>query len=133
MLFRSGPVAALEIEYSPGTRFIEKEILPTIREIGIGLVAYGVVDQGLLTGSVRDDLPSNDIRRQFPRFDQENLPKNLEKISLLEHIAREKNCTAAQLAIARVLSKGEDVVPLVGMSQRARIVDNLKAFDVTLS
>jgi aryl-alcohol dehydrogenase-like predicted oxidoreductase len=127
------PVAALEIEYSLGTRFIEKEILPTIRELGIGLVAYGVVGQGLLTGSVRNDLPSNDIRRQFPKFDQENLPKNLEKISLLEHMAREKNCTAAQLAIAWVLSRGEDVVPLVGMSQRARVVDNLKAFDVTLN
>ena len=127
------PVAALEIEYSLGTRFIEEEILPTIRELGIGLVAYGVVGQGLLTGLIRNDLPSNDIRRQFPKFDQENLPKNLEKISLLEHMAREKNCTAAQLAIAWVLSRGEDVVPLVGMSQRARVVDNLKAFDVKLS
>ena len=71
------PVTALEIEYSLGTRFIEKEILPTIRELGIGLVAYGVVGQGLLTGSVRNDLPPNDVRRQFPKFDQENLPKNL--------------------------------------------------------
>jgi aryl-alcohol dehydrogenase-like predicted oxidoreductase len=127
------PVTALEIEYSLGTRFIEKEILPTVRELGIGLVAYGVVGQGLLTGSVKSDLASNDIRRQFPKFDQENLPKNLEKISLLEHMAREKNCTAAQLAIAWVLSRGEDVVPLVGMSQRARVADNLKAFEVTLS
>jgi hypothetical protein len=115
-----GPVAALEIEYSSGTRFIEKEILPSIKELGIGLVAYGVVGQGLLTGSIRNELPSNDIRRQFPKFDQENLPKNLEKISLLERMAREKNCTAALLAIAWVLSKGEDVVPLVRMSQRAR-------------
>ena len=127
------PVAALEIEYSLGTRFIETEILPTIRELGIGLVAYGVVGQGLLTGSVGNDLPSNDPRRQFPKFDQENLSKNLEKVSLLEHMAREKNCTATQLAIAWVLSRGEDIVPLVGMSQRARVVDNLKALDVTLS
>jgi len=126
------PVTALEIEYSLGTRFIEKDILPAVRELGIGLVAYGVVGQGLLTGSVRHDLPSNDIRRQLPKFDQENLPKNLQKISLLEHMAREKNCTAAQLAIAWVLSRGEDIVPLVGMSQRARVADNLRAFEVTL-
>lgn len=127
------PVAALEIEYSLGTRFIEKEILPTVRELGIGLVAYGVVGQGLLTGSVRNDLPSNDARRQFPKFDQENLPKNLEKVSVLERIARGRNRTASQLAIAWVLSRGDDIVPLVGMSQRARVVENLKALDVKLS
>jgi len=127
------PVTALEIEYSLGTRFIEKEILPTVRELGIGLVAYGVVGQGLLTGSVSNDLPPNDVRRQFPKFDQENLPKNLEKVSFLERMAREKNCTTTQLAIAWVLSRGEDIVPLVGMSRRARLVENLKAFDVTLT
>ena len=127
------PVTALEIEYSLGTRFIEKEILPTIRELGIGLVAYGVVGQGLLTGSVKNDLPSNDIRRQFPKFDQENLPRNLEKISFLERVARERSCTTTQLAIAWVLSRGKDIVPLVGMSQRARVSENLKALEVTLS
>ena len=127
------PVTALEIEYSLGTRFIEKEILPTVRELGIGLVAYGVVGQGLLTGSVRNDLPPNDVRRQFPKFDQENLPKNLEKVSILERMAREKNCTTSQLAIAWVLSRGKDIVPLVGMSRRSSLVENLKAFDVTLT
>jgi aryl-alcohol dehydrogenase-like predicted oxidoreductase len=127
------PVTALEIEYSLGTRFIEQEILPAVRELGIGLVAHGVVGQGLLTGSVRNDLPSNDFRRQFPKFDQENLPKNLERVSFLERMAREKNCTTTQLAIAWVLSRGEDVVPLVGMSRRARLVENLKALDVTLT
>ena len=127
------PVTALEIEYSLGTRFIEKEILPTVRELGIGLVAYGVVGQGLLTGSVRNDLPPNDIRRQFPKFDQENLPKNLEKVSILERMAREKGFTTSQLAIAWVLSRGKDIVPLVGMSRRSSLVENLKAFDVTLT
>jgi aryl-alcohol dehydrogenase-like predicted oxidoreductase len=127
------PVTALEIEYSLGTRFIEKEILPAVRELGIGLVAYGVVGQGLFTGSVRNDLPPNDFRRQFPKFDQENLPKNLERVSFLERMAREKNCTTTQLAIAWVLSRGEDIVPLVGMSRRASLVENLKAFDVTLT
>jgi aryl-alcohol dehydrogenase-like predicted oxidoreductase len=127
------PVTALEIEYSLGTRFIEKEILPAVRELGIGLVAYGVVGQGLFTGSVRNDLPPNDFRRQFPKFDQENLPKNLERVSFLERMARERNCTTTQLAIAWVLSRGEDIVPLVGMSRRGSLVENLKAFDVTLT
>ena len=127
------PVSALEIEYSLGTRFIEKEILPTVRELGIGLVAYGVVGQGLLTGSVRNDLAANDLRRQFPKFDPENLPKNLQKVAFLERMAREKNCTTTQLAIAWVLSRGEDIVPLVGMSRRASLVENLKVFDVTLT
>jgi aryl-alcohol dehydrogenase-like predicted oxidoreductase len=127
------PVTALEIEYSLGTRFIEKEILPTVRELGIGLVAHGVVGQGLLTGSVGNDLPPNDVRRQLPKFDQENLPKNLEKVLFLERMARQKNCTTTQLAIAWVLSQGEDIVPLVGMSHRARLTENLKAFDVTLT
>ncbi len=96
------PVTALEIEYSLGTRFIEKEILPTVRELGIGLVAYGVVGR-------------------------------LEKVSLLERMAREKNCRTPQLAIAWVLSRGKDIVPLVGMSRRARLAENLKAFDVALT
>ena len=127
------PVTALEIEYSLGTRFIEKEILPVVRELGIGLVAYGVVGQGLFSGSVGNDLPPNDFRRQFPKFDQENLPKNLKRVSFLERMAREKNCTTTQLAIAWVLSRGEDIVPLVGMSRRGSLVENLKAFDVTLT
>ena len=127
------PVTALEIEYSIGERFIEKEILPTVRELGIGLVAYGVVGQGLLTGAIRNDLPPSDIRRLFPKFDQENLPKNLKKVSLLEHMVREKNCTTAQLAIAWVLAQGEDIVPLVEMSHRARLAENLQAFGVTLT
>lgn len=127
------PVTALEIEYSLGTRFIERQILPTVRELGIGLVAYGVVGQGLLTGSVRNDLPANDLRRQLPKFDQENLPKNLQKVALLERMALQKNCTTAQLAIAWVLAKGEDIVPLVGMSRRASLVENLQAFAVTLT
>ncbi len=127
------PVTALEIEYSLGARFIEKEILPTVRELGIGLVAHGVVGQGLLTGSIGNDLPSNDFRRQFPKFDQENLPKNLERVSFLERMARKRNCTTTQLAIAWVLSRGEDIVPLVGMSRRARLMENLKAFDVMLT
>jgi aryl-alcohol dehydrogenase-like predicted oxidoreductase len=127
------PVTALEIEYSLGTRFIEQEILPAVRELGIGLVAYGVVGQGLLTGSVGNDLPTTDLRRQFPKFNQDNLPKNLEKASFLGSMARRKNCTAAQLAIAWVLSKGKDIVPIVGMSRSARLTENLRAFDVTLT
>jgi hypothetical protein len=121
------PVTALEIEYCLGARAIEKEILPTVRELGIGLVAHGVVGQGLVTGAIRNDLPTDDFRRQVPRFDQVNLPKNLEKVAVLQNMARRKNCTASQLAIAWVLVKGEDIVPLVGMSRRARLAENLKA------
>lgn len=127
------PVTALEIEYSLGTRFIEKEILPAVRELGIGVVAHGVVGQGLLTGSITNNMAPNDIRREFPKFSQENLPKNLEKISLLEGMALQKSCTTTQLAIAWVLAQGEDIVPLVGMSRRARLAENLKALDVTLT
>jgi aryl-alcohol dehydrogenase-like predicted oxidoreductase len=127
------PVTALEIEYSLATRFIEEEILPTVRELGIGLVAYGVVGQGLLTGSVTNDMPSSDFRRMFPKFNQENLPGNLEKVAFLERMALQKNCTTTQLAIAWVLSKGEDIVSLVGMSRRARLAENLKALDVRLT
>jgi aryl-alcohol dehydrogenase-like predicted oxidoreductase len=130
---RVHPVAALEIEYSLGTRFIEKEILPTVRELGIGLVAYGVVGQGLLTGSISNDMSPNDLRRQFSKFDEKNLPGNLEKVSLLELMARQKNCTTAQLAIAWVLSRGDDIASLVGMSRRSRITENLGAFDVEFS
>lgn len=130
---RVHPVAALEIEYSLGTRFIEKEIMPTVRELGIGLVAYGVVGQGLLTGSVGNDLPPDDVRRLFPKFDQVNLPKNLEKVMILERMARERNCTTAQLAISWVLSRGEDIVALVGMSRPARVGENLAALDVRLT
>lgn len=127
------PVTALEIEYSLGTRFIEKEILPTVRELGIGVVAHGVVGQGLFTGLVNNDMAPGDARRQLPKFDQVNLPKNLEKVSLLERMAQQKNCTTAQLAIAWVLSQGDEIVPVVGMSRRARVAENLKALDVTLS
>ena len=127
------PVTALEIEYSLATRFIEEEVLPTVRELGIGLIAYGVVGQGLLTGSVRNDMPSSDFRRMFPKFNEENLPGNLEKVAFLERMALQKNCTTTQLAIAWVLSKGEDIMSLVGMVRRARVAENLKALDVTLT
>ena len=127
------PVSALEIEYSLGARSIEKDILPTVRKLGIGLVAHGVVGQGLFTGSITNDLPPNDSRRQFPKFDQANLPKNLQSLSPLQRMARQKNCTTAQLAIAWVLAQGEDIVPLVGMSRRSRLPENLKALDVGLT
>lgn len=127
------PVTALEIEYSLGERF-HREGNPTDRTgAGIGLVAHGVVGQELLAGAIRNDLPPDDSRRLFPKFDQENLPKYLEKVAPLAYMAREKNCTTAQLAIAWVLAQGGDIVPLVGMSHRARLAENLEAFDVTLT
>ena len=127
------PVAALEIEYSLASRFIEDEILPTARELGIGIVPYGVVTQGLLTGAVSGELPSGDVRSMFPRFQGENLQKNLAAIAALRHVAEAKGRTLAQVAIAWVLAQGRDIVPLVGMSNRSRVPENLAALEVELT
>ena len=127
------PVAALEIEYSLTSRFIEEEILPTARELGVGLVPYGVVNQGLLTGSVSGELPEGDARRVFPRFQGENLQKNLEAVAVLRRVAERRGGTPAQVAIAWVLAQGRDIVPLIGMSRSARVPENLGALDVRLT
>ena len=127
------PVTALEIEYSLASRFIEEEILPTARELGVGVVPYGVVTQGLLTGAVSGDLPEGDVRRAFPRFQGENLRKNLEAVAVLRKVAEAQNKTPAQVAIAWVLAQGPDIVPLIGMSRSARVPENLAALDVRLT
>ena len=124
------PVAALEIEYSLATRFIEAKILPTARALGIGVVAYSVVTQGLLTGAIGAGLAPDDPRRRMPRFHDENLPRNLATVAALRDMAAARGCTPAQLAIAWVLSRGEDIVPLVGMSRRTRLPENLAAMDI---
>jgi aryl-alcohol dehydrogenase-like predicted oxidoreductase len=127
---RVHPVTALEIEYSLACRFIEDEILPTARELEIGLVAYSVVTQGLLTGSMKQGLAPGGVTAAFPRFQGENLTKNLETVSFLEQMAQAKGLTPAQLAIAWVLAQGDDIVPLVGMSRRSHLPENLRALDV---
>lgn len=125
------PVAALEIEYSLAKRQIEYEILPTARELGIGIVAYANTAQGLLTGMVKAPLEPNDNRNRLPRFQEENLSKNLKKVEVLVSMANEKGYTPTQMAIAWLLTRGEDIMPLIGMSQRSRVPENLEALDIT--
>lgn len=127
------PVTALEIEYSLATRVIERELLATVRELGIGVVAYGVVGRGLLTGKVESMLGISDFRSNSPRFQGKNLEANLQRVSVLEELAKKKGCTTAQLAIAWVLHRGEDIIPLIGSTRRASLSENLKAQSVSLS
>ena len=127
------PVTALEIEYSLASRFIEPEILPAARELGVGVVAYSVVTQGLLTGTFPSELPPGDERQVFPRFQGENLKRNVAAVEALRHVADAKGATPAQIAIAWVLAQGPDIVPIVGMSRRERLPENLAALEIRLS
>lgn len=128
------PVTALEIEYSLATRTIEQDILPTARELGVGIVAYGVMAQGLLLGDMQAPLPATDRRAQlFPRFQGDNLVHNLERVAVLQSLAAARGCSAAQLAIAWLLARGDDIVPLIGMSRPSRLQENLTALDLQLS
>ena len=109
------PVVDLQIEYSLLSRGIEAEILPTCRELGVGVTAYGVLSRGLLGGNLSSDLGSpGDIRTHMPRFRPENLDRNLSLVEALRVIADQKGITVAQVAIGWVLSRGGDIVPLVG-------------------
>ena len=129
------PIAALQSEYSLFERGVEKEILPTVRELGIGFVAYSPLGRGFLTGAIRShaDLDENDARLQrFPRFERENLERNVALVEKLDAIAERLGCTTGQLALAWVLSRGDDVVPIPGTKRRARVEENAGASDVTL-
>jgi aryl-alcohol dehydrogenase-like predicted oxidoreductase len=128
------PVADLQIEYSLISRGIEAEILPTARELGIGITAYGVLSRGLLSGSWSSEraLPKGDIRNFLPRFSRENVGRNLAAIDALRALASRKGATVAQLAIAWVLGRGADIVPLVGARRRDRLAEALGALDLTL-
>jgi aryl-alcohol dehydrogenase-like predicted oxidoreductase len=126
------PVAALQIEYSLMSRGIEARILPTVRELGISVTAYGILSRGLLSsGTAR--LAPGDPRARFPRFSDENHARNLELLAALEAIAAARGVTAAQLAIAWVASRGEDIIPLIGTKRRDRLAEALQALDLTLS
>jgi aryl-alcohol dehydrogenase-like predicted oxidoreductase len=127
------PVAALQIEYSLATRFIEARILPTARELGVGVVAYGALSRGLLTGTVRAGLDPRDFRAHLPRFTGENLARNLERVDALAALAHRLGATPAQLALAWVLSRGDDIVALVGTTRRARLAEDLGALDLRLT
>jgi aryl-alcohol dehydrogenase-like predicted oxidoreductase len=128
-------IAALQTEYSLWSRDVEAEILPTVRELGIGFVAYSPLGRGFLTGEFKrpEDFPDDDFRRFHPRFTGENFQKNLDLVGEIEAMAAAKGCTAAQLAIAWVLARGEDVVPIPGTKRRRYLEQNIGALDVTLS
>jgi aryl-alcohol dehydrogenase-like predicted oxidoreductase len=128
------PVSDLQIEYSLLSRGIEDEILPTARELGVGITAYGVLSRGLLSGhwSKDRDLAARDFRGMSPRFQGENLEHNLQLVEALRDAASEAGATPAQAAIAWALSRGEDIVPLVGARRRERLTEALGALDVQL-
>jgi len=127
------PVSALEIEYSLATRFIESEILGVCRELGIGIVAYGALSRGLLSGKVNGKFEKGDFRSFTPRFMSQYLAANLSYVGILADIAIEKGCTPAQLAFAWLLAQGNDIVPLIGTSRRSRLLENLAALNIRLS
>ena len=129
------PIAALQTEYSLWSRDPEGEILETIRELGIGFVPYSPLGRGFLTGAIRrvEDLAPDDYRRHSPRFQGDNLQRNLELVAAVEALAREKGCTPSQLALAWVLAQGEDIVPIPGTKRRRYLEENVAALDVTLS
>jgi len=129
------PIAALQTEWSLWEREPETKVLPVLRELGIGFVPYSPLGRGFLTGQIRSeaDLPEGDFRRNAPRFQGENLTRNLQLVDRVQQIATEKGCTPAQLALAWLLAQGPDVVPIPGTKQRSRLQDNVGAVEVTLS
>ncbi|WP_086848553.1 aldo/keto reductase [Streptomyces coeruleofuscus] len=131
----TAPISDLQIEYSLISRGIEDEILPTTRELGIGITAYGVLSRGLISGHFTADrqLGAGDFRAMSPRFQGDNLRHNLNLVEALRKIAEQKGVSVAQIAIAWALSRGEDIVPLVGARRRDRLTEALGALDVTLA
>ena len=129
------PITAVQSEYSLWTRDPEPEILPTCRELGIGFVPYSPLGRGFLTGKIQrpEDLPEDDYRRTTPRFQGENFERNLEIVKRVEQIAREKHCTPAQLALAWVLTQGNDIVPIPGTKRRKYLQENVAALGVDLT
>ncbi len=129
------PITALQTEYSLWTRDPEAELLATVRELGIGFVAYSPLGRGFLTGRFRrtDDFAPDDFRRRHPRFQEENLKHNLVIVERVEAAARDKGVTPAQLALAWVMAKGEAIVPIPGTRTRARLEENAAAASITLT
>ncbi len=129
------PIAALQTEYSLWSRDPEDEILGACRELGTGFVPYSPVGRGFLTGAIRtpDDLAADDFRRFSPRFQGENFQKNLDLVARIGELAREKNATPSQLALAWVLAQGEDIVPIPGTTKRKHLEENVAALEITLS
>lgn len=127
------PITALQIEYSLMSRRIEKEILPTVRELGIGVTAYGILSRGLMARARPPERGKTDIRGRFPRFQEGNLDRNLRLVEALDAVAKRMGTTPAQLACAWVLARGEDIVPLLGARNRQQLRDSLGAVELSLS
>jgi aryl-alcohol dehydrogenase-like predicted oxidoreductase len=129
------PITALQTEYSLWSRDPEDEILPTCRELGVGFVAYSPLGRGFLTGRFNrfEDLPADDFRRRSPRFQGENFAKNLELVERVRAIAAEKSVPASQLALAWVLARGQDIVPIPGTTDRKHLEENVAAAEIALS
>jgi aryl-alcohol dehydrogenase-like predicted oxidoreductase len=129
------PITALQSEYSLWTRDPEREILATVRELGIGFVAYSPIGRGFLSAEIRrrEDLKEDDFRARNPRFQPGNLERNLELVDRIAEIGAEKDVTPAQLALAWVLARGEDIVPIPGTTRASHLEQNLKALEIELT
>lgn len=127
------PVSALEIGYSLADRQIERDLLPTAKELGISVVAFANTAEGLLTGEMKAPLAAGDYHNHFTRFQGENLIKNLEKVEVLKTMAKEKGYTPTQLAIAWVNAQGDHIMPLVSMSRRSRLPENIQAMEIAFT
>ncbi len=129
------PITAVQTEYSLWSRDIEDEVLPTLRELGIGFVAYSPLGRGFLTGTIQryEDLDYSDVRRNFPRFQGQNLQKNLQFVAQIKEMAAEKGCTAPQLALKWILMQGNDIVPIPGTKRRKYLEENIAALQVELT
>ena len=129
------PITALQTEYSLFSRDVERDILPTVRDLGIGFVPYSPLGRGFLTGEIKspNDFAEDDFRRNHPRFQGVNFDKNMALVREVRLMAQKKGCTPAQLALAWVLAKGEDIVPIPGTRRRRHLEDNLGALNVQLS
>jgi len=132
---RTHPITALQTEYSLWSRDPEDELLPTVRELGIGFVAYSPLGRGFLTGRIGkfDDLAADDFRRRSPRFQGDNFRKNLQLVDRVTEIARAKGISPGQLALAWVLGRGKDVVAIPGTTKRQHLEENVAALEVTLT
>lgn len=127
------PVTAVQVEYSLATRIIEKELLSVCREWGIGIIAYGVLSRGLLSGALTGQFDPTDFRAHAPRFTGENFEINKKRIALLQDLAVRKGCTTSQLAIAWVMHQGNDILPLIGTTNQKRLKENLAALEIKLT
>jgi aryl-alcohol dehydrogenase-like predicted oxidoreductase len=129
------PITALQTEYSLWSRDPEDEHLPLCRELGIGFVPYSPLGRGFLTGQITsyEDLPKDDYRRQSPRFLGDNFQRNLDLVERIGELAREKQCTSAQLALAWVMAQGDDIVPIPGTKRRKYLEENIRALELILT